>query len=194
MEILYRVYHNLKRQFSALPATVSKTVEKVNKSIIHARVPPFTKENVLFYYLPMQGLVSYTTLSIGVMNPHLMVRLFPRRDITDVLFLSAGGGAGLWLWARPHIAAAAPARRFSWAFLGGCLWPLGSIFLWAILRSSTGQKPVLGTILGVTTGAMLTSIALDYFNYVELMFCGEVRLPDDTYSPNSDDEKYDIDL
>lgn len=74
MEILYRVYHNLKRQFSALPATVSNTVEKVNKSIIHARVPPFTKENVLFYYLPMQGLVSYTTLSIGVMNPHLMVR------------------------------------------------------------------------------------------------------------------------
>lgn len=118
----------------------------------------------------------------------MVSRLFPRRDITDVLFLSAGGGAGLWLWARPHIAAAAPARRFSWAFLGGCLWPLGSIFLWAILRSSIGQKPVLGTMLGITTGAMLTNIAIDYFNYVELMFCGEVRLPDDAYSPNSDDE------
>lgn len=121
-------------------------------------------------------------------------RLFPQRDVTDVLFLTAGGGAGLWLWARPHMAAAAPARRFSWAFLGGCLWPLGSIFLWAILRSSVGQRPVIGTILGVTTGAMLTNIALDYFHYVELMFCGEVQLPDETYSPNSDDDKYDIDI
>ncbi|CAG5040065.1 unnamed protein product [Parnassius apollo] len=122
------------------------------------------------------------------MNPHLMVRLFPQRDVTDVLFLSASSGAGLWLWARPHIATAAPARRFSWALLGGCLWPLGSIFLWAILRSSIGQRPFIGTMLGVATGATLTNIALDYFNYVELMFCGEVRLPEETYSPNSDDE------
>lgn len=124
----------------------------------------------------------------------LIFRLFPKRDVTDVLFLSAGCGAGLWLWARPHMAAAVPARRFSWAFLGGCLWPLGSIFLWAILRSSVGQRPVIGTILGVTTGAMLTNIALDYFHYVELMFCGEVHLPEEVYSPNSDDEKYDIDI
>lgn len=121
-------------------------------------------------------------------------RLFPQRDVTDILFLSAGGGAGLWIWARPHMAAATPARRFSWAFLGGCLWPLGSIFLWAILRSSVGQRPLLGTVVGVTTGVMLTNIALDYFRYVELMFCGELHLPEDTYSPNSDDEKYDIDL
>ncbi|CAG9127050.1 unnamed protein product [Plutella xylostella] len=126
--------------------------------------------------------------------PETNKKLFPRRDITDVLFLSAGGGAGLWLWARPHMAAAAPARRFSWAFLGGTLWPLGSIFLWAILRSSVGQKPLIGTVLGITTGAMLTNIAMDYFRYVELMFCGEIHLPDEPYSPNSDDEKYDIDV
>ncbi|XP_032511160.2 uncharacterized protein LOC116765690 [Danaus plexippus] len=193
MDILERIYNGLKRQVVTIPATITKSVDTINKSMNQVRIPPFTKDNVLFYYLPMQGLVSYSTLSIGVMNPHLMVRLFPRRDITDLLFLSAGSGAGLWLWARPHIAAAAPARRFSWAFLGGCLWPLGSIFLWAILRSSIGQRPVLGTILGVSTGVMLTNIAIDYFNYVELMFCGEVRLPEDVYSP-SDDEKYDIDL
>ncbi|XP_072940491.1 uncharacterized protein [Epargyreus clarus] len=194
MEILERIYQNVKQQISTLPASVPKTYDYLNKTVSKVKLPPFTKENVLYYYIPMQGLVSYTTLSVSVMNPHLMIRLFPKRDITDVLFLTAGGGAGLWLWARPHIAAAAPARRFSWAFLGGCLWPLGSIFMWAILRSSVGQRPVIGTILGVTTGAMLTNIALDYFNYVELMFCGEVRLPEDTYSPNSDDERYDIDI
>ncbi|KAG7299427.1 hypothetical protein JYU34_016380 [Plutella xylostella] len=195
MEILERIYLNLKRQVSPyLPASVQHSVDLVHKSVGNIRLPPLNKENVLYFYMPVQGLVSYTTLSITVMNPHLMVRLFPRRDITDVLFLSAGGGAGLWLWARPHMAAAAPARRFSWAFLGGTLWPLGSIFLWAILRSSVGQKPLIGTVLGITTGAMLTNIAMDYFRYVELMFCGEIHLPDEPYSPNSDDEKYDIDV
>ncbi|KAL4703482.1 hypothetical protein ACJJTC_014352 [Scirpophaga incertulas] len=178
----------------AKPVNVPKAVDVINKSLSRTRLPAFTKDNVLYYYLPIQGLVSYTTLSVTVMNPHLMVRLFPKRDITDILFLSAGSGAGLWLWARPHMAAAVPARRFSWAFLGGCLWPLGSIFLWAILRSSVGQRPVLGTILGISTGAMLTNIALDYFNYVEFMFCGEVQLPQETFTPNSDDEKYDIDI
>ncbi|XP_068630584.1 uncharacterized protein [Battus philenor] len=194
MDFFEKMYVHIKRQLSNLPGAVPKTIDYFNKSVQRIRIPPFTKDNVLFYFLPMQGLVSYTTLSVSVMNPHLMVRLFPRRDVTDILFLSSGCGAGLWLWARPHIATAAPARRFSWAFLGGCLWPLGSIFLWAILRSSVGQRPVIGTVLGIATGATLTNIALDYFNYVELMFCGEVRLPEETYSPNSDDEKYDIDI
>ncbi|XP_041976419.1 uncharacterized protein LOC121731131 [Aricia agestis] len=194
MDILEKLYINIKRQVTNLPASLTSTVDLVNKSMNQVRIPPLTKDNILYYYMPIQGLVSYTTLSVSVMNPQLITRLFPRRDITDVLFLSAGGGAGLWLWSRPHIATAAPARRFSWAFLGGCLWPLGSIFMWAILRSSIGHKPFIGTVLGLTTGGMLTNIALDYFQYVELMFCGELHVPDDPYSPNSDDEKYDIDM
>lgn len=74
MEILERIYDIVRRQFNTLPATVNRTVDTVNKSLYQVRVPPFTKENVLYYYLPIQGLVSYTTLSVGVMNPHLMVR------------------------------------------------------------------------------------------------------------------------
>lgn len=35
---------------------------------------PFTKENILYYYGPMHGLVSYGALSINVMNPSLAVR------------------------------------------------------------------------------------------------------------------------
>lgn len=126
---------------------------------------------------------------------YLLFRLFPKRDITDVLFLTAGCGAGLWLWARPHMAAAAPARRFSWALLGGCLWPLGSIFLWAILRSSVGQRPIIGTLLGISTSAVFTNIAIDYFRYIELMFCGGMHMPDEIYnSPNRYDEIDDEEL
>ncbi|VVC96456.1 unnamed protein product [Leptidea sinapis] len=194
MEVFERYYRFFTRKLNDLPVTINRSIDLVNKSLSNIRVPPFSRDNVLYYYLPLQGLVSYTTLSVSVMNPHLMVRLFPRRDITDVLFLSAGSGAGLWIWARPHLAAAPPTKRFSWALLGGCMWPLGSIFMWAIMKSSIGQRPIIGTVLGISTGAIITNIAFDYFHYVELLFCGVYHLQDETYSPNSDDEKYDIDL
>lgn len=76
MEALQKIYISLKRQVVNLPATGHKTVDFLNKSVsnVNVRLPPFTKENVLYYYVPIQGLVSYTTLSVSVMNPHLMVR------------------------------------------------------------------------------------------------------------------------
>lgn len=74
MDILEKIYRNLKRQICGLPACINGTVEVVNKTVSNVKVPPFTKENILYYYLPIQGLVSYTTLSVTVMNPHLMVR------------------------------------------------------------------------------------------------------------------------
>lgn len=74
MEILERIYRTIRGQIANLPASIPKTVDYVNKSVSKVRIPPFNKDNVLYYYLPMQGLVSYTTLSVSVMNPHLMVR------------------------------------------------------------------------------------------------------------------------
>lgn len=74
MDILERIYLNIRRQIINLPNTVPKTVDQLNKSVSNLRLPPFTKDNVLYYYVPLQGLVSYTTLSVSVMNPHLMVR------------------------------------------------------------------------------------------------------------------------
>lgn len=35
---------------------------------------PLTSENILFYYAPIQGVVSYTALAVNVMNPSLIVR------------------------------------------------------------------------------------------------------------------------
>ena len=35
---------------------------------------PLNKQNLLFYYAPVQGALSYTALSVNVMNPSLMLR------------------------------------------------------------------------------------------------------------------------
>lgn len=35
---------------------------------------PINTHNILFYYAPVQGALSYTALSINVMNPSLILR------------------------------------------------------------------------------------------------------------------------
>lgn len=35
---------------------------------------PLTSQNLLFYYAPAQGVLSYTALSVNVMNPSLVLR------------------------------------------------------------------------------------------------------------------------
>lgn len=35
---------------------------------------PFTKNNILYYYFPVQSLVSYAALSVNVMNPSVAIR------------------------------------------------------------------------------------------------------------------------
>lgn len=35
---------------------------------------PLTVQNILFYYAPVQGVLSYTALSVNVMNPSLVLR------------------------------------------------------------------------------------------------------------------------
>lgn len=42
---------------------------------------PITTQNILFYYAPVQGVLSYTALSINVMNPSLVLRLEVRIGI-----------------------------------------------------------------------------------------------------------------
>lgn len=88
MDYLDKVYSNIKQQVSNLPVTIPKTIDYFNKSVNRIRIPPLTKDNVLYYYFPLQGLISYTTLSVSVMNPHLMVRyVFSSLQIINVCLL-----------------------------------------------------------------------------------------------------------
>lgn len=83
---------------------------------------PFTTHNILFYYAPIQGALSYTSLSVNVMNPSLVLRfvcmncvlnayiifilifrIFPKRDITNILLFNSLVGSGLYLYNRQHL-------------------------------------------------------------------------------------------
>lgn len=46
-----------------------------NKSVVKSLgLKPLTKENILYYYVPLQSMVSYAALSVNVMNPSIAIR------------------------------------------------------------------------------------------------------------------------
>ena len=46
-----------------------------NQSLVkNLGLKPLTKENILYYYFPLQSMVSYAALSVNVMNPSIAIR------------------------------------------------------------------------------------------------------------------------
>lgn len=91
---------------------------------------PLSANNILYYYAPLQGVFSYTALSVNVMNPNLILRLlstftdalciliilyvfrlFPRKDITNILLFNSVLGTGLYLYNRPHLKTVSKQQR-----------------------------------------------------------------------------------
>lgn len=52
------------------------------------KIRPFTKYNVLYYYMPIQGVVSYAALSVNVMNPSFFTRLVNIQNQIFIIFAS----------------------------------------------------------------------------------------------------------
>ncbi|KAK9746535.1 hypothetical protein QE152_g6069 [Popillia japonica] len=128
---------------------------------------PITGNNVLFYYAPIQGALSYTALSINVMNPSLILRLFPKRDITNILLINTLLGSGLYLYNRPHLKSATKQQRVLYSIFGAVSFSMGSVLIWAILRSLVPENVPLCTICGVGTGLALMKLGSDYVEHVD---------------------------
>lgn len=118
-------------------------------------------------------------------------RAFPRTDVTNILLLGSFSGSALWLWNRPHVSGTVPARRFPWVFFGSAVHVLGSVLLWAIIRSAVGRRPFVASCLGLITGAALTYSAIDYFSFLDKDIEFNHDVTEDTLS---DEEKYDADI
>ncbi|KAL1517622.1 hypothetical protein ABEB36_001361 [Hypothenemus hampei] len=128
---------------------------------------PLTSENLLFYYAPAQGVLSYTALSINVMNPSLVLRIFPKRDITNILLFNTLVGTGLYLYNRPHLAILPPKEKLVYSAFGAVTFSLGSVLIWAIIRSVVPQNVCLCTVCGIGSGLALIKIGKSYSNTVD---------------------------
>lgn len=126
---------------------------------------PFTKENIYYYYIPLQGLASYGALSVNVMNPALISKILtPKKDLTNVLLLSSVVGGAFYVYGRPALADVPNNKRGLYAVLGGGLWAMGSVLGWAIIKSMLPRdNAAVATIAGLATGAAIVKVTTDYF-------------------------------
>ncbi|PSN30399.1 hypothetical protein C0J52_24570 [Blattella germanica] len=149
---------------SAPPEGQSKSLVSIMKDYGYK---PLTKHNILYYYSPLVGAGSYTLLSVNVMNPSLVIRFFPKRDITNVLLFNTLVGTGLYIYNRPHLNAAPTNLRIVYSTFGAVIFSFGSVLLWAVLRSVIPENVALGTIAGISSGIMLIRVGQNYLQYVD---------------------------
>ncbi|XP_018567610.1 uncharacterized protein LOC108908161 [Anoplophora glabripennis] len=128
---------------------------------------PLNAHNILFYYAPVQGVLSYTALSINVMNPSLVLRIFPKKDITNILLFNTLVGSGLYLYNRPHLSLLPAKERLLYSSFGAVTFSLGSVLIWAIVRSLVPQNVALCSVCGIGSGLAMLKIASSYTEHVD---------------------------
>ncbi|XP_003704139.1 uncharacterized protein LOC100883330 [Megachile rotundata] len=128
---------------------------------------PITKCSLVKFYAPAFGVASYTALSINVMNPSLVVRVFPKKDITNFLLGSALIGTGSYIYTRDHMRNATYDAKLLYSATGAVLLSFGSVLIWAVLRSMVPPNPTLCTILGIGSGLTFIKIGSSYLDFVD---------------------------
>jgi len=128
---------------------------------------PFTKQNILYYYAPLHSLVSYGALSVNILSPSLASRLIPQRDVTNFLLIHTLFGTTLYIYSRPHLQSVECKKRAAYSLLGGCLFSLGSVLVWAIVKSSIPRNVALATTVGLGSGYAIARLSYDYLCHVD---------------------------
>ncbi|KAK9878380.1 hypothetical protein WA026_021687 [Henosepilachna vigintioctopunctata] len=128
---------------------------------------PLNTHTLLYYYIPFQGALSYTALSVNVMNPSLVLRVFPRKDITNILLMNTLLGSGLYLYDKSHLKVLSQKERVLYSAFGAVTFSLGSVLIWAILRSVIPQNVPLCTLCGLGTSVALIKIGTNYIGHIE---------------------------
>lgn len=128
---------------------------------------PVTRCNIAKFYAPAFGAASYTAMSVNVMNPSLVVKVFPKRDITNFLLAGTLIGTGSYIYTREHMKAAPQSVRILYSATGAVLLSLGSVLLWAVIRSIVPPSPVCCTVAGIGTGVAFLKVGSSYLEFVD---------------------------
>ncbi|GAB1869885.1 hypothetical protein CAJAP_10964 [Camponotus japonicus] len=128
---------------------------------------PVTRCSLAKFYAPAFGVASYTAMSVNVMNPSLVIKVFPKRDITNVLLVGTLVGTGSYIYTREHLKSAPQTVRILYSATGALLLSLGSVLMWAVIRSIVPPSPACCTIAGIGTGVALLKIGSNYLEFVD---------------------------
>ncbi|XP_076619178.1 uncharacterized protein LOC143340765 [Colletes latitarsis] len=128
---------------------------------------PITKSSIQKFYVPAFGVASYSALSVNVMNPSLVIRVFPKKDITNILLSSALIGISTYIYSREHMNKAPTSVRVAYSAAGAVLLSFGSVLVWAVLRSVVPPNPTVCTIAGIGSGLAFIKVGSSYLNFVD---------------------------
>ncbi|XP_043249428.1 uncharacterized protein LOC122395698 [Colletes gigas] len=128
---------------------------------------PITKSSIQKFYVPAFGVASYSALSVNVMNPNLVIRVFPKKDITNILLSSALIGISTYIYSREHMNKAPTSVRIAYSVAGAVLLSFGSVLVWAVLRSVVPPNPTVCTITGIGSGLAFIKVGSSYLNFVD---------------------------
>lgn len=128
---------------------------------------PVTRCNLAKFYVPAFGVASYSTLSVNVMNPSLVIRIFPKKDITNFLLGSALIGTGSYIYTREHMKTAPNSVRILYSAAGAVLLTFGSVLVWAVLRSIVPPNTTVCTLAGIGSGLAFIKIGSNYLDFVD---------------------------
>lgn len=128
---------------------------------------PITKCSLVKFYAPAFGVASYTALSVNVMNPSLVIRVFPKKDITNFLLGSALLGTGSYIYTRDHLKSAPKSVKILYSTAGAVLLSFGSVLVWAVLRSVVPPNPTLCTLVGIGSGLAFIQVGSSYLTFVD---------------------------
>nr|CAD7405628.1 unnamed protein product [Timema poppensis] len=128
---------------------------------------PLTQHNIFYYYLPLNGAINYTALSVNIMNPSLFSRTFPKRDVTNIFLFNALIGSGLYILNRKHLTNTSTSTRIVYSGVGSILFTFGSVLLWAVVRSWLPKSVPLCATFGLGSGIFLLKVGRDYLDLVD---------------------------
>ncbi|XP_054258402.1 uncharacterized protein LOC128983215 [Macrosteles quadrilineatus] len=145
---------------SSPSSSVQSTMEKYG-------IKPLTKSNILEHYAPLFGVANYGVLAINVMNPNWMVKISPKRDVTNFLLLGSVVGTGLYMANTKLVKSAPKQKQILYSACGSLLFTFGSVLLWAVLRNILPDNKLLAVSAGVVSGATLTVVSKEYLEYID---------------------------
>eukprot|EP00088_Acartia_fossae_P043141 TRINITY_DN4539_c0_g3_i1.p1 TRINITY_DN4539_c0_g3~~TRINITY_DN4539_c0_g3_i1.p1 ORF type:complete len:175 (+),score=5.21 TRINITY_DN4539_c0_g3_i1:42-566(+) len=148
---------------NALNITRHKFEEQCMK-IKTALSKPLTRDNVLFHYTPIAGCMSYSFLSMEVIRPSLVSKMYARlnlsNDISTSLFLMSVTGVSIEIYKRKLFSNLPEATKICNSVYYSTIFTLGSVLGWAFLSRNIPDNTALKT--GI---ALYVSISMLHYGH-----------------------------
>ncbi|XP_069959514.1 uncharacterized protein [Cherax quadricarinatus] len=147
-------------------------VDKVNMVLTSSGMRPITRDNLLYYYAPIKGSLSYGVLSVQMFNPELFENfkflVIPQYiSLTNACLVNTISGTGLYLYSSRHLAQATPKEKFIYCTFGTVMFNLGSMLLWALGRTVAPENTVVRTMMGAAGAVGALYIGKNYVAYLD---------------------------